>query len=92
MIAGDRVYRFGNNGVFINYLNIPNAEHIGDGFFSLNEKIDPYFPKLKNYINSAFGSRMDVTNKMIEVINNNARKNYENEPSKDEEVASGKRK
>lgn len=73
-------------------LNIENAEYIGDNFFFSNDYIDPYIPKLKNYINGAFGSRMDVTNKLIEVINNNARKINEVVSSKNEEVTGSRRK
>ena len=49
MIAGDHVYRFGNNGVFINYLNIPNANNIifaalnPDGSFVYGNGVNIYY-------------------------------------------------
>ena len=49
MIAGNRVYRFGNDGVFIDYLVIPNADNIffaalnADGSFVYGNGVNIYY-------------------------------------------------
>ena len=60
-------------------LTLNNAENIGDFFFHTNNNIDdPQIPKLKQFPIGSFGSRIDVAEKLIEIVNNNGRKNTSN--------------